>query len=93
MYILHKQHNRPLILIAILKIYTERATAEENSRFWTGLIAALGGCASVSILIRSLCFGIAGQALTARLRKLTFRHILQQVNKMTFVVIINHFSG
>jgi len=63
-----------------LKVFTDRATAEKNTRPWAGLVAALGGCGAIAILMRSLCFGIAGQALTARLRKLSFKHMLQQVH-------------
>ena len=61
-------------------MFTNRATAERNTRFWAGLVTALGGCAATALFIRSWCFGIAGQALTSRLRKLSFRHILKQVH-------------
>lgn len=64
----------------ILQIFTNRPTAERNTRLWAGLIAALGGCSATALFMRSWCFGIAGQALTSRLRKLSYRHILKQVN-------------
>ena len=62
------------------QIFTNRATAERNTRFWAGLVGALGVCAAMALFMRSCCFAIAGQALTCRLRKLSFRHILRQVN-------------
>ena len=70
------------MLIIVLQIFTIRATAEKNTHFWAGLIAALGVCAATAVLMRSWCFGIAGQALTSRLRKLSFRHILRQVSNI-----------
>ena len=76
-----------LVLLYHLKIFTDRATAEENARFWAGLLAALGVCAATALFMRSLCFGIAGQALTSRLRKLSLRHILKQVYTCIYITL------
>lgn len=74
-----------------MKVFTNRATAEENARFWAGLLAALGGCSGTAFVIRSWSFGIAGQALTSRLRKLSFRHILKQVKYIYIYIYLSTY--
>ena len=62
--------------------------AEEDSRLWSGMFILLAGVAALVGFLRTFCFTVSGEILTARLRGLSFKAIMRQVeNKMTILVI------
>ena len=64
--------------------------AEEDSRVWSGLFIVLSGVAALSGFLRTFCFTVSGEILTARLRGLSFKAIMRQVeNKNTILVLLN----
>ncbi|XP_065886381.1 ATP-dependent translocase ABCB1-like isoform X2 [Dysidea avara] len=62
----------------LLEVYVDRETAEENSRQWGGLFVAIGIATGIATILRSLFFSLSGEALTSRLRRLSFQHMLRQ---------------
>ncbi|XP_065886383.1 ATP-dependent translocase ABCB1-like isoform X2 [Dysidea avara] len=62
----------------LLEDYVDHETAEENSRQWGGLFAALGMVTGIATVLRSLFFSLSGEALTSHLRRLSFQHMLHQ---------------
>ena len=64
--------------------------AEEDSRVWSGLFIVLAGVAALAGFLRTFCFTVSGEILTARLRGLSFKAIMRQVeNKITILVLLN----
>ena len=69
------------------KVLADPRNAEENSRVWSGLFIVLAGVAALAGFLRTFCFSVCGEALTARLRGLSFKAIMRQVeNKMMILV-------
>ena len=54
-------------------------TAEEEARLWSLLFVAIAILSGVGGFLRTFCFTVAGEALTARLRSLSFKAIMRQV--------------
>ena len=65
--------------LILFKVFADPRTAEEESRVWAGLFIALAGVAGIVGFLRTFCFSVSGEALTARLRGLSFKAIMRQV--------------
>ena len=68
-----------LSVVVVPKVFADPRTAEENGRVWSGLFIALAGVAGIAGFLRTFCFTLSGEALTARLRSMSFKAILRQV--------------
>ena len=55
--------------------------AEEDARVWSVMFIALAVMAGIAGFLRSFCFSVSGEALTARLRSMSFKAIMRQVGK------------
>jgi len=60
-------------------VFADPRTAEEESRLWTLMFVALACVAAVAGFLRTFCFAVSGEALTARLRSVSFKAIMRQV--------------
>ena len=70
-------------------MFADPRTAEEDGRVWSALFIALAALAGIVGFLRTFCFSVSGEALTARLRIMSFKAIMRQVEKridMTFCV-------
>ena len=61
-------------------MFTDPRTAEEESRLWTLMFVVIALVAAISGFLRTFCFALSGEALTARLRSVSFKAIMRQVN-------------
>ena len=64
----------------ISQVYADPRTAEEEGRLWSLLFIALAGLAGLVGFLRTFCFSVSGEALTARLRSISFKAIMRQVS-------------
>ena len=72
--------------LLLLKVLADPRNAEEESRVWALMFVALAVMGGVAGFLRSFCFSVSGEALTARLRSMSFKAIIRQVEKRnTFV--------
>ena len=60
-------------------MFADPRTAEENGRWWSLLFIALAAMAGIAGFLRTFCFSVSGEALTARLRSMSFKAIMRQV--------------
>ena len=54
--------------------------AEENGRMWSALFMGLAAVMGIAGFLRTLCFSVSGEALTVRLRSVSFKAIMRQVS-------------
>ena len=62
-------------------MFADPRTAEEDGRVWSALFIALAVLAGIVGFLRTFCFSVSGEALTARLRSMSFKAIMRQVGK------------
>ena len=48
---------------------------------WSAMFIALAVLVGIAGFLRSFCFSVSGEALTARLRSMSFKAIMRQVEK------------
>ena len=60
-------------------MFADPRTAEEDGRVWSALFIVLAVVAGAAGFIHTLCFSVSGEALTARLRSMSFKAIMRQV--------------
>ena len=61
-------------------MYADPRTAEEDGRLWSLLFIALAAVGGIVGFLRTFCFSVSGEALTARLRSISFKAIMRQVH-------------
>ena len=66
-------------------------TAEEDGRVWSSLFIALSVFAGIAGFLRTFCFSVSGEALTARLRAMSFKAIIRQVKMVEFSYYSDYF--
>ena len=73
-------------------MFADPRTAEENGRLWSLLFIALATMAGIAGFLRTFCFSVSGEALTARLRSMSFKAIMRQVKMRNHscVYLIQH---
>ena len=79
-----KYHLIVLLIISILlllKVLADPRNAEEDGRVWSIMFIALAVMSAIAGFLRSFCFSVSGEALTARLRSMSFKAIMRQVGK------------
>ena len=74
-------------------MFTDPRTAEEEGRVWSSLFVVLSVVAGIVGFSHSLCFSVAGEALTARLRGLSFKAIMRQVGMSKLLLVFSHYSN
>ena len=62
-------------------MFADPRTAEEDGRVWSSMFIAVAVLAGISGFLRSFCFSVSGEALTARLRNMSFKAIMRQVEE------------
>ncbi|XP_065884882.1 ATP-dependent translocase ABCB1-like [Dysidea avara] len=67
-----------LFMGELFEVYADPRTAEEEGRLWSLLFVALAGVAGLVAFLRMFCFSVSGEALTARLRSISFKAIMRQ---------------
>ena len=70
-----------LSILLLLKVLADPRNAEEDGRVWSIMFIALAVMAAIAGFLRSFCFSVSGEALTARLRSMSFKAIMRQVGK------------
>ena len=60
-------------------MYADPRTAEEEGRLWALLFVAIAVLAAIAGFLRTFCFSVSAEALTARLRNISFKAIMRQV--------------
>ena len=63
----------------IPKVFADPRTAEENGRVWSLLFIVLAVVSATAGFSRTFCFSVSGEALTSRLRSISFKAIMSQV--------------
>ena len=63
------------------KVFANPRTAEEDGRVWSALFIALAVLVGIAGFLCSFCFSVSGEALTARLRSMSFKAIMRQVRR------------
>ena len=66
-------------MFLVLKVFADPRTAEENGRVWASLFIALALFSGIAGFLRTFAFSVSGEALTARLRSMSFKAIMGQV--------------
>ena len=79
----HLSPGSPIILSILLlpKVLADPRNVEENSRVWSVMFVVLAVMAAIAGFLRTFCFSVSGEALTARLRSMSFKAIMRQVEK------------
>ncbi|XP_065886098.1 ATP-dependent translocase ABCB1-like [Dysidea avara] len=62
----------------LFEVYADPRTAEEDGRLWSLLFIAFACLAGIVGFLRTFCFSVSGEALTARLRSISFKAIMRQ---------------
>ena len=72
-----------MLVLSILlpKVLADPRNAEEDSRLWALMFIALAVMSGIAGFLRSFCFSLSGEALTARLRTMSFKAIMRQVRR------------
>ena len=70
-------------------MFADPRTAEEKGRVWSGLFIALAALSGFSGFLRTFSLTVAGEALTARLRSMSFKAIMRQVGTVDCVYSVN----
>ena len=80
------------MVLLLPKVFADPRTAEENGRLWSLLFIALATMAGLAGFLRTFCFSVSGEALTARLRSMSFKAIMRQVMMRNYacVYLIQH---
>ena len=60
-------------------MFSDPRNAEEEGRVWSILFIVLAVFAGIVGFLRTFSFSVSGEALTARLRGLSFKAIMRQV--------------
>ena len=82
----HNYSTKLFVLMLLLpKVFADPRTAEENGRVWSSMFIVLAVFAGVAGFLRTFCFSVSGEALTARLRGMSFKAIMRQVKIRGFV--------
>ena len=63
----------------LLKVLADPRNAEEDGRMWSLLFIVFAVVAGVAGFVQTFCFSVSGEALTARLRSMSFKAIIRQV--------------
>ena len=79
------------LLLLLLKVLADPRTAEEDGRVWSSLFIALAVFAGIAGFLRTFCFSVSGEALTARLRGMSFKAIMRQVKMREFNYCSDYF--
>ena len=72
-------------------MFADPRTAEEDGRVWSSLFIALSIFAGIAGFLRTFCFSVSGEALTARLRGMSFKAIIRQVKMVEFSYCSDYF--
>ena len=75
----------------LLQVFADPRTAEEDGRVWSSLFIVLAVFAGIAGFLRTFCFSVSGEALTARLRGMSFKAIMRQVKMKEFIYCNDHF--
>ena len=62
-----------------MQVFSNPDNAEEEGRQWALLFLAVAAITGVAAFLHTLCFAISGEALTYRLRSMSFKAIIKQV--------------
>jgi len=68
-----------------MQVFSNPDNAEKEGRKWALLFLAVAAITGLAAFLHTLCFAISGEALTSRLRNISFKAIIKQVYNVGYM--------